>query len=125
MWINPENSDLFIQSNDGGANVTHNGGKSWSTQFNQPTSEIYQVEVDNQFPYWLYGGQQDNYSTVSVPSMPPYGIQAPGIGYIINTGGCETRLRYLIRQIPISYTQIARVVLPFLIKKPVRNSHFM
>ncbi|MBT8181052.1 MAG: hypothetical protein KJO53_05635 [Eudoraea sp.] len=90
MWINPENSDLFIQSNDGGANVTHNGGKTWSTQFNQPTSEIYQVEVDNQYPYWLYGGQQDNYSTVAVPSMPPYGIQAPGIGYIINTGGCET-----------------------------------
>jgi len=90
MWINPENSDLFIQSNDGGANVTHNGGKSWSSQFNQPTSEIYQVEVDNQYPYWLYGGQQDNYSTVAVPSMPPYGIQAPGIGYIINTGGCET-----------------------------------
>jgi len=90
MWINPENSDLFIQSNDGGANVTHNGGKSWSTQFNQPTSEIYQVEVDNQYPYWLYGGQQDNYTTVAVPSMPPYGIQAPGIGYIINTGGCET-----------------------------------
>jgi photosystem II stability/assembly factor-like uncharacterized protein len=90
MWINPVNSDLFIQSNDGGANVTHNGGKSWSTQFNQPTSEIYQVEVDNQYPYWLYGGQQDNYSTVAVPSMPPYGIQAPGIGYIINTGGCET-----------------------------------
>ncbi|WP_297794255.1 hypothetical protein [uncultured Eudoraea sp.] len=90
MWINPENTDLFIQANDGGANVTHNGGKSWSTQFNQPTSEIYQVEVDNQYPYWLYGGQQDNYSTVAVPSMPPYGIQAAGIGYIINTGGCET-----------------------------------
>lgn len=90
MWINPENSDLFIQSNDGGANVTHNGGKSWSSQYNQPTSEIYQVEVDNQYPYWLYGGQQDNYSTVAVPSMAPYGIQAAGIGYIINTGGCET-----------------------------------
>ncbi|WP_019670165.1 WD40/YVTN/BNR-like repeat-containing protein [Eudoraea adriatica] len=90
MWINPEKPDLFIQSNDGGANVTHNGGKSWSTQFNQPTTEIYQVEVDNQYPYWLYGGQQDNYSTVAVPSMPPYGIQTPGIGYIINTGGCET-----------------------------------
>ncbi|MDM9630607.1 WD40/YVTN/BNR-like repeat-containing protein [Robiginitalea aurantiaca] len=90
MWVNPENPDLFIQSNDGGANVTHNGGKTWSTQFNQPTSEIYQVEVDNQYPYWLYGGQQDNYSTVAVPSMPPYGVQASGIGYIQNTGGCET-----------------------------------
>jgi photosystem II stability/assembly factor-like uncharacterized protein len=90
MWINPENTSLFIQSNDGGANVTHNGGETWSTQFNQPTAEIYQVEVDNQYPYWLYGGQQDNYSTVSVPSMPPYGVQASGIGYIQNTGGCET-----------------------------------
>ena len=90
MWINPDNTSLFIQSNDGGANVTHNGGETWSTQFNQPTAEIYQVEVDNQYPYWLYGGQQDNYSTVSVPSMPPYGMQASGIGYIRNTGGCET-----------------------------------
>lgn len=90
MWINPDNPDLFIQANDGGANVTHNGGKSWSTQFNQPTSEIYQVAVDNQYPYWLYGGQQDNYSTVSVPSMAPYGHQLPGQGFILNTGGCET-----------------------------------
>ncbi|MCX2719569.1 WD40/YVTN/BNR-like repeat-containing protein [Lentiprolixibacter aurantiacus] len=90
MWINPNNTDLFIQSNDGGANVTHNGGETWSTQFNQPTAEIYQVEVDTHYPYWLYGGQQDNFSTIAVPSMPPYGVQANGIGYIINTGGCET-----------------------------------
>ena len=90
IWIHPNNPDLFIQSNDGGANVTFNGGKTWSTQFNQPTSEIYQVEVDNQFPYWLYGGQQDNYSTISVPSNIPYGVQAAKVGYIVNTGGCET-----------------------------------
>ncbi|MEL6561645.1 MAG: hypothetical protein AAFQ94_25885 [Bacteroidota bacterium] len=90
MWINPENPDLFIQANDGGANVTFNGGKTWSTQFNQTTAEIYQVEVDDQYPYWLYGGQQDNYSTVSVPSNAPYGVQAPDRAYIINTGGCET-----------------------------------
>lgn len=90
MWINPENPDLFIQANDGGANVTHNGGKTWSTQFNQPTAEIYQVEVDDQYPYWVYGGQQDNSTTIAVPSMTPYGNQAGGIGYILNTGGCET-----------------------------------
>ena len=89
MWINPENPLLFIQSNDGGANVTFNGGETWSTQFNQPTAEIYQVEVDNQYPYWLYGGQQDNYSTIAVPSNEPYSIQNSA-GYIINTGGCET-----------------------------------
>jgi len=90
MWINPEDPDIFIQSNDGGANITHNGGKSWTTQFNQPTAEIYQVEVDDQYPYWLYGGQQDNSSTIAVPSQAPYGMQQPGTGYIIHAGGCET-----------------------------------
>ncbi len=90
MWINPDNPDLFIQSNDGGANVTHNGGKTWSTQFNQPTAELYQVEVDDQYPYWLYAGQQDNYTTIAVPSFAPSAIQHIGVGWIINTGGCET-----------------------------------
>ena len=90
MWINPHDPDLFVQSNDGGANVTTNGGKTWSTQFNQPTAEIYQIAVDDQYPYWVYGGMQDNYTTVSVPSMAPYGIQQPGLGFIMNTGGCET-----------------------------------
>jgi photosystem II stability/assembly factor-like uncharacterized protein len=90
MWINPEDPDIFIQSNDGGANVTLNGGKSWSTQYNQPTAEIYQVEVDDQFPYWVYGGQQDNSSTIAVPTQAPYAIQRPGTGYIIYAGGCET-----------------------------------
>ena len=90
IWFNPENPDIFIQSNDGGANVTMNGGETWSTQLNQPTSEIYQVEVDDQYPYWVYGGMQDNYSTVAVPTMAPYGVQVGGLGYIINAGGCET-----------------------------------
>lgn len=90
IWINPDNPNLLIQANDGGANVSHNGGKTWSTQFNQPTSELYQIEVDDQYPYWLYAGQQDNYTTIAVPSFPPYAIQDPGKGWIINTGGCET-----------------------------------
>jgi photosystem II stability/assembly factor-like uncharacterized protein len=90
IWINPKNPDLLIQANDGGANVTHNGGKTWSTQFNQPTAELYTVEVDDQYPYWLYAGQQDNSSTIAVPSYPPSAIQNPGTGWIINTGGCET-----------------------------------
>ena len=64
--------------------------KTWSTQLNQPTAELYQVEVDDQYPYWLYAGQQDNYTTISVPSLPPYAHQAGGIGLIVNTGGCET-----------------------------------
>ena len=90
MWINPTNPNLIVQSNDGGANVTHNGGQTWSTQFNQPTAELYQVEVDNQYPYWLYAGQQDNYTTISVPSLPPHAHQIGATGFIINTGGCET-----------------------------------
>ncbi|MCB0636128.1 MAG: hypothetical protein KDC54_05900, partial [Lewinella sp.] len=90
MWINPNDPDLFIQANDGGANVTHNGGMSWSTQFNQPTAELYQVEVDDQYPYWLYAGQQDNYTTIAVPSLAPDARQVDGTGWIINTGGCET-----------------------------------
>tara|TARA_R110002126_G_scaffold157104_1_gene304625 strand:+ start:56422 stop:59406 length:2985 start_codon:yes stop_codon:yes gene_type:complete len=90
IWLNPNNPEILIQANDGGANVSQNGGETWSTQFNQPTAELYQVEVDDQYPYWLYAGQQDNNSTISVPSFPPNAIQYPGIGWIMNTGGCET-----------------------------------
>lgn len=90
IWINPNDPKIWIQANDGGANITLNEGKSWSTQFNQPTAELYQVEVDDQYPYWLYAGQQDNYSTIAVPSMPPLSVQSGSNAYIINTGGCET-----------------------------------
>jgi photosystem II stability/assembly factor-like uncharacterized protein len=91
MWINPDNPDIMIQSNDGGANVSLNGGRSWSTQYNQPTAELYQIEVDNQFPYWLYGAQQDTGSPLFVPSLPPAAsfpdlpmqLEVPG-------PGCET-----------------------------------
>lgn len=84
IWINPRNSDYLIQSNDGGANVSLDGGKTWSTQANQPTAEIYQVAVDDQFPYRLYGAQQDN-TTVIVPSLPLGDGQEFKIG-----PGCET-----------------------------------
>ena len=89
MWINPEDPSLFIQANDGGANITNNGGETWSTQFNQPTAELYQVEVDDQYPYWLYAGQQDNWSTIAVPSRAPYKVQHYN-AWLIETGGCET-----------------------------------
>jgi photosystem II stability/assembly factor-like uncharacterized protein len=89
MWINPKNPDIFIQSNDGGANVTLDGGKTWSTQHNQPTAELYQVDIDDQFPYWVYAGQQDS-STIAVPSLPPSPSPAGPIGYWISIGGCET-----------------------------------
>jgi hypothetical protein len=89
MWINPEDPDLFIQSNDGGANVTRDGGRTWSTQNNQPTAELYQVDIDDRFPYWLYAGQQDN-STIAVPSRPPYSPPTGPTAYWRSVGGCET-----------------------------------
>jgi len=67
VWVHPDDSKIMINCNDGGANVSLNGGASWSTQLNQPTSEFYRVTVDNQFPYRLYAGQQDN-TTITVPS---------------------------------------------------------
>ena len=59
LWINPENSDIMINGNDGGAAVTLNGGRTWSTQLNQPTAQMYRVMTDNLYPYNVYSGQQD------------------------------------------------------------------
>ncbi len=90
LWINPDNPLIQIQSNDGGANVTVDGGETWSTQHNQPTAELYQVDIDDRFPYWLYAGQQDN-STIMVPSNPPADGSAGGhTGDWRAIGGCET-----------------------------------
>jgi photosystem II stability/assembly factor-like uncharacterized protein len=89
MWINPENPDIIVQSNDGGANVTVDGGRTWSTQHNQPTAELYQVDVDDRFPYWLYAGQQDN-TTIAVPSIAPQSHPGGHTGYWREIGGCET-----------------------------------
>jgi photosystem II stability/assembly factor-like uncharacterized protein len=69
LWINPKQPEIMIQSNDGGATVTLNATKTWSTLYNQPTAEIYQIYTDNAFPYRVYGAQQDN-STLIVPSRP-------------------------------------------------------
>jgi len=66
LWIDPHNPDRMINSNDGGANVTYNGGISWTEQ-DQPTAQFYHVTTDDQFPYWVYGAQQDN-STVRIAS---------------------------------------------------------
>lgn len=89
IWLNPNNPDLLIQCNDGGANVSHNGGKTWSTQFNQPTAEIYQVAVDDQYPYWVYGAQQDN-TTIAIPSSSPSATSPQGTQIMMDVGGCET-----------------------------------
>lgn len=67
LWINPNDNSKMINSNDGGANISNNGGKSWSTQQNQPTSQFYRVITDNLVPYNVYGGQQDN-SAIAIAS---------------------------------------------------------
>jgi photosystem II stability/assembly factor-like uncharacterized protein len=89
MWINPENPDIYIQANDGGANVTRDRGASWSTQLNQPTAELYQVDLDNQFPYWVYAGQQDN-TTIALPSRITSSMPGGATAYWLSVGGCET-----------------------------------
>ena len=67
LWIDPNNPQRMIEGNDGGACITFNGGQTWSSIYNQPTAQFYHVSADNQFPYRLYGTQQDN-SAISVPS---------------------------------------------------------
>jgi photosystem II stability/assembly factor-like uncharacterized protein len=66
LWIAPDDPDRMIQSNDGGANVTFNGGRSWTEQ-DQATAQFYRVALDNDFPYNIYGAQQDN-STIRIAS---------------------------------------------------------
>ncbi len=67
MWINPKKTSNIILANDGGACISFNGGDSWSTQNNQPTAQFYRVITDNQVPYHIYAGQQDN-TTVAIAS---------------------------------------------------------
>jgi len=65
LWINPDEPGIMALADDGGASVTYNSGRSWSSLMNQPTAQIYRVNVDNRFPYWVYGGQQDNTSVMA------------------------------------------------------------
>ncbi len=76
LWIAPEDPLRMIQSNDGGANVSTDGGTTWTPQNNQPTAQFYRVSTDNHFPYRILGGQQDN-SAVRILSRAPGG----GIGF--------------------------------------------
>jgi photosystem II stability/assembly factor-like uncharacterized protein len=87
LWIDPTDSRRIINGNDGGASVTLDGGRSWSAQDNQPTAQFYHVTVDDDFPYKLYSGQQDNSSVV---------IRSRGLGGSISVrdwwdgAGCES-----------------------------------
>jgi len=87
LWINPDDPDNLINANDGGAAVTFNAGETWSTLRNQPTAQFYRVNADNRFPYWIYGGQQDN-TSVAIKSRDLDG----GIGWgdFHPSAGCES-----------------------------------
>ena len=87
VWINPDDPRYVANANDGGASVSLDGGKSWSSQDNQPTSQFYHVAVDDEFPYKLYGGQQDN-SSVIIKSRSDGG--AIGIRDWTEGPGCES-----------------------------------
>jgi photosystem II stability/assembly factor-like uncharacterized protein len=67
LWIDPENGNRMIVADDGGGQVSFNGGETWSTYMNQPTAQIYRVSTDNSFPYRILGAQQDN-STLRIKS---------------------------------------------------------
>jgi photosystem II stability/assembly factor-like uncharacterized protein len=86
LWINPNDPTNFIISNDGGSAITFNGGKSWSTESNMPTAQFYRINVDNQFPYRIYAGQQDN-SSVSIASRELYNGGITGASWTYSAGG--------------------------------------
>ena len=72
IWISPKDGNTMIQSNDGGANASFDGGRTWSSQLNQVTGEFYGVWLDNQFPYKLYGAQQDDSTVIITSQADPF-----------------------------------------------------
>jgi photosystem II stability/assembly factor-like uncharacterized protein len=87
LWINPKSNSIMALADDGGGEISFNTGRSWSTLNNQATAQFYRVNVDDRFPYWVYGGQQDN-SSVAIPSRNgSYGITENNW---FNGPGCES-----------------------------------
>ncbi len=87
LWIDPANTKRMVQGNDGGACLTFDGGVTWSTIYNQPTAQFYHVTTDTQFPYRIYGAQQDN-TTLSIPSYSDRGVISADDTYPV--GGSES-----------------------------------
>jgi photosystem II stability/assembly factor-like uncharacterized protein len=72
LWINPKQADHMAVASDQGTSVSVNGGRTWSTWYNQPTGQFYHLAADDRFPYWIYSGQQDS-GTVGIASRGDYG----------------------------------------------------
>jgi photosystem II stability/assembly factor-like uncharacterized protein len=87
LWIDPTDTNRIGNANDGGADLSMDGGKTWTTQGNQPTAQFYHVAVDNAFPYHIYGAQQDN-SNVCIASRTDTGIIGPQDWYPAGGGEC-------------------------------------
>lgn len=85
LWIDPTNPQRIINGNDGGATITADGGKTWSTQYNQPTAQFYHVAADNRFLYYLYGAQRDN-SRVAIASRTDDGYIGRQHWYEVGSG---------------------------------------
>jgi hypothetical protein len=84
LWINPTNNKIMITANDGGASISTGvavNGAMWSGQDNQPTAEMYRVSVDSRYPYWVYGGQQDNNTS---------GVSSANSEFLPSMGGGES-----------------------------------
>ncbi|MEJ2187599.1 MAG: glycosyl hydrolase, partial [Gemmatimonadota bacterium] len=94
LWINPDNPQIFVEGNDGGATVTLNGGQAWSSEDNQPTGQFYHANLDDQFPFHIYGAQQDR-GSVEAPSAVPAGaipavwtsVQGGEMSFVVPTPG--------------------------------------
>ncbi|MDH5760187.1 MAG: glycosyl hydrolase [Gemmatimonadota bacterium] len=86
LWIDPDDPERMILGDDGGGEISYNGGDSWSTLNNQPTAQFYRVSTDNRFPYHIYGGQQDN-SALGIASAAVGGI---GWEDFYSVSGCES-----------------------------------
>ena len=77
VWVNPHHPEILLEGNDGGATVSTDGGKTWSSERNQPTGQYYHVALDDQFPYHVYGAAQDE-GAFEIPSASPNGFIGEG-----------------------------------------------
>jgi photosystem II stability/assembly factor-like uncharacterized protein len=124
IWINPKNPDIIFLGVDQGATLSVNGGKTWSSWYNQPTAQFYHVITDNRFPYWVYGGQQESGSaavesrsddgSISFRNFHPVGAEE--YGYVapdplhpeLIYGGKVTRFNWFTKDVQDVSPQILR-----------------
>ncbi len=86
LWIDPNDPQRMIIGDDGGAQITYDGGETWSTYYNQPTAQFYRVTTDNHFPYRIYAAQQDNSTVRILHRSDSWSI---GENHWESTAGCE------------------------------------